>query len=60
MCRLTDVRKCIKCHLSSSTGLREVSRIESDADPVPENIEEEETEQIANVLDMAESIGTEH
>ena len=40
-----------------------MSRIESDAviaDPVAENIEEEETEQIANVPNMAESIGTEH
>ena len=37
-----------------------MSRIESDADPVSENIEEEETEQIADVPDMAESIGTEH
>ena len=33
-----------------------MSRIESDADPVAENIEEEKTEQIANVPDMAESI----
>ena len=37
-----------------------MSRIESDADSVAENIEEEETDQIANVPDMAESIGTEH
>ena len=37
-----------------------MSRIESDADPVTENIEEEETEQITNVPDMAESIGTEY
>ena len=35
-----------------------MSHIESDADPVAENIEEEETEQIADVLDMAESIGS--
>ena len=35
-----------------------MSRIENDADPVAENIEEEETEQIANVPDMAKSIGT--
>ena len=37
-----------------------MSRIESDADPVAENIEEEKTEQFANVPNMAESIGTEH
>ena len=37
-----------------------MSRIESDADPVAENIEEEETEEIADVPDMTESIGTEH
>ena len=37
-----------------------MSRIESDADPVAENIEEEENEQIANVPHMAEIIGTEH
>ena len=37
-----------------------MSRIESDADPVAENIEEEETEEIADVPDIAESIGTEH
>ena len=37
-----------------------MSRIESDADPVAENIEEEKTEQFANVPDMAESTGTEH
>ena len=37
-----------------------MSRIESDADPAAENIGEEETKEIANVLDMAESIDTEH
>ena len=37
-----------------------MSCIESDANPVAENIEEEETKQIANVPDMSESIGTEH
>ena len=37
-----------------------MSRIESDADPVAEYIEEEETKQIANVPDMVENIGTEH
>ena len=37
-----------------------MSRIVSDADPVAENIKEEEIEQIADVPDVAESIGTEH